>query len=152
MVQLLVTKAAVERGYLEPGEKCETADGKPIPIAAVDDALLDPDTKVQEVKVDEVDVQSIISLTRYKPARLRDALIARGRMCAVPGCGRTKGLEGDHTNDFGKGGPTRAANLKWHCRYHHDLKTRGLYTWIKDDNGQDQWVSTRRDDRARAPT
>ncbi len=147
MVQLLVTKAAVERGYLEPGEKCETAAGKPIPMGAVDVALLDPDTKVQEVVFNEVDVQSIISHKRYRPARLRDALAARGLVCAVTGCGRTKGLEADHTDDFAKGGPTCAANLKWHCHYHHDLKTRGLYTWIKDENGIDQWVHAPRSAR-----
>ncbi|MEY2397071.1 MAG: hypothetical protein QOJ00_245, partial [Actinomycetota bacterium] len=115
MVQLLVTKAAVDRGRLEPGDKCETANGTPIPLGAVDTALLDSDTSVQEVTFDEVDVRAITSHKRYIPVRLQDALAARGRICAVPGCGRTKGLERDHTEDFAKGGPTCAANLKWLC-------------------------------------
>lgn len=143
LVQLLVTKAAVERGYLEPGEKCETA-GKPIPIRAIDDALADPDTKVQEVVFDEVDVRSITSHKRYIPARLRDALSARGLCCAVPGCGRTKGLERDHHDEFAVGGPTELMNLRWLCRYHHDLKSRRLYEFQPDENGETQFVPTKR--------
>src|SRR5205823_4434827 len=112
-IQLLVTKAAVDRGCLAPGEKCETADGRLVPLKAVDDALADPDTKVQEVEFDEVDVRAITSHKRYIPARLRDALSARGRCCAVPGCGRTKGLERDHGDDFARGGPTELVNLRW---------------------------------------
>ncbi|MBA2609258.1 MAG: DUF222 domain-containing protein [Actinobacteria bacterium] len=139
MIQLLVTKAAVERGFIQPGEKCETAQGRPIPMGAVDHALLDPDTKVEEVVFDEVDVRAIISYKRYRPARLQDALNARGRVCAAPGCGRTKGLQSDHTEDFAKGGPTCATNLKWLCYYHHDLKTRGLYRLWEDENGTCHW-------------
>lgn len=148
LVQLLVTKAAVERGYLEPGEKCETAAGKPIPIAAIDEALLDADTKVQEVVFDEVDVRSITSHKRYVPARLRDALLARGLCCAVPGCGRTKGLERDHDDEFGQGGATELGNLRWLCRYHHALKSRHLYEFEVDENGETKFVPTK---LARAP-
>ncbi len=146
MIQLLVTKAAVERGYMEPGEKCETAQGRPIPMGAVDDALMDPDTKVQEVVFDEVDVQSIISHTRYRPARLQDALNARGLVCAVPGCGRTKGLQWDHVHDFAKDGPTSAGNLKPLCSYHHLQKTRRLYALREDENGVLHWQPVPRGD------
>jgi hypothetical protein len=125
-VFLFVSKAAAERGWLEPGEKCETADGQPIPLGAIDDALLDPDTKTTEVEVDAVDVRAIKTNTRYFPARLMDALIARGKVCSEPGCGRTRGLERDHTQDFAKGGPTSLANATWKCHYHHDRKSRGL--------------------------
>jgi hypothetical protein len=149
LVQLLVTKSAVERGHLEPGEKCETAAGNPIPMGAVDEALADPDTKVQEVEFDEVDVRAITSHKRYIPARLRDALSARGQCCAVPGCGRTKGLERDHDEEFAQGGPTELVNLRWLCRYHHDLKSRGLYEFRVDENGKTQFVPKM---RARAPT
>jgi hypothetical protein len=151
-VQLLVTKAAAERGWVKPGEKCETADGRPIPMGAVDEALADPDTKVQEVEFDEVDVRAITSHSRYIPARLRDGLSARGKCCAVPGCGRTKGLERDHTEERRDGGPTSIGNLRWLCRYHHDLKTRRLYRFRIDENGNSVWEPTPRDDDARAPT
>lgn len=142
-VQLLVTKAAVERGYLQPGEKCETADGKPVPLRAVDVALLDPDTEVQEAEFDETDVRAIRTYKRYRPARLQDGIDARGRVCSVPGCGRTRGLQADHRNEMQDGGATCATNLDWLCQYHHDLKTRGLYQLVRDQDGTRRWVSTR---------
>jgi hypothetical protein len=125
-IYLLVSKAAVDRGWLAPGETCETAEGQPIPLGAVDEVLLDPDTKSTEVDLDASDETTVKPNTRYFPARLMDALIARGKVCSEPGCGRTRGLERDHTQDFAKGGPTSLANINWKCRYHHDRKTRGL--------------------------
>ncbi len=144
MVQILVDKDAVERGYVKPGEKCEMADGKPIPMGAVDDALCDPDTKVQEVVFNETDVTSIVTYSRYIPARLRDALSARGMCCSTPGCGRTKGLERDHTDEVRDGGATSAANLRWKCSYHHSLKTRRLYQVRRDETGNEIWEPTPR--------
>nr|MBA2609231.1 HNH endonuclease [Actinomycetota bacterium] len=107
-----------------------------------------------EVVFDEVDVRSIITHSRYIPARLRDALSARGLCCEVPGCGRTKGLERDHEEEFARGGPTSAFNVRWKCRYHHDLKTRGLYRLRRDENGEVHWEPTARGGNAanaRAP-
>lgn len=148
VVQIHVSKEAVERGYVKPGEKCQTGDGRPIPMKAVDEALLDPDTKVQEVVFDEVDVRSIISYKRYIPERLRDALSARGLCCEVPGCGQTKGLQLDHDEEFAKNGPTSQGNLRWHCRYHHTLKTRGLYRLHRDENGVVHWEPVPREQAA----
>ncbi|MEY2467379.1 MAG: hypothetical protein QOF21_77, partial [Actinomycetota bacterium] len=48
-VYLLADKAAVDRGYLRPGEKCETADGVPVPLSVVDESLMDPDTVVRAI-------------------------------------------------------------------------------------------------------
>ncbi|HUR77260.1 MAG TPA: hypothetical protein VMZ22_04870 [Acidimicrobiales bacterium] len=147
VVHLLVSKDAAERGWVEPGEKCETAQGAPIPMGAVDAALLDRDTKVNEVDVDDIDVRSIRNNTRYVPARLQDALIARGICCSVPGCGRTKGLQRDHNHDYAKGGPTALGNMGWLCAHHHNLKTRGLYT-LRREKGHWIWQPAQ---RARAP-
>ncbi|MEY2396891.1 MAG: hypothetical protein QOJ00_65 [Actinomycetota bacterium] len=143
-VFLLADKAAVDRGHLKPGEKCETADGTPVPMQAVDEALADPDTVVRAVVCDETDVTSIITYTRYWPKRVEDALIARGLVCEVPGCGRTRGLQKDHHHDFGKGGPTSAANGGWLCAPHHKLKTRRLYDLQVDADGVKRWQPTRR--------
>jgi hypothetical protein len=71
VVRLIVSKEAAERGWVEPGEKCETAEGNPIPMPAVDDAFLRPDTFVQEVEVDAVDVRSIKTMKKYIPKRRR---------------------------------------------------------------------------------
>jgi hypothetical protein len=143
VVRLIVTKDAAERGTVRPGEKCQTADGTQVPMTAVYDALLDDDTQVQEVEVDAVDVRSIRTMKRYIPKPLRDALEAKGTVCVVPGCGCTKGLEIDHTQERRRDGPTALENLGWLCRYHHDLKTRGLYDLWRDDEGKWHWEPTR---------
>jgi hypothetical protein len=148
VVRLIVTKDAAERGYTEPGEKCETAEGTLIPMAAVDDALQNPDTKVQEVVVDGVDVQTIRTMGKYIPQRIRDALEAVGVCCSVPGCGRTKNLQIDHNQERRDGGPTTLANLGWLCPGHHRLKTRRLYDLWRDEHGNWHWEPT---NRARAP-
>jgi hypothetical protein len=145
-VHLIVTKLAAERGWTEPGEKCETADGTQVPMAAVDDALLDADTRVQEVIVDEVDVRTIKTYKRYIPQRIRDALIAQGACCEI--CGSTKGLQIDHIDDFGRGGPTELTNLRFKCDACHQLKTRGRYTQRRDKNGERIWEPAA---RARGP-
>ena len=148
VVRLIVSKDAAERGYAEPGEKCETAEGTLIPMAAVDDAFLDPDTKVQQVVIDGVDVQTIRTMCRYIPQRIRDALEAMGVCCSAPGCGRTKNLQIDHTVERRDGGPTTLKNLGWLCPPHHRLKTRRLYDLWRDNNGDWHWEPT---NRARAP-
>lgn len=142
VIRLIVSKAAAERGYAEPGEQCATAEGRLIPMPAVDAAWLDPDTLVQEV-----DASTIRTYKRYIPKRIRDALEAKGVCCSVPGCGRTKNLQLDHTQEVRDGGATELVNLGWLCPYHHRLKTRRLYDlWRVDDEWH--WEPTA---RARGP-
>jgi hypothetical protein len=147
VIRLIVTKAAAERGWAEPGEKCQTAEGDAIPMRAVDDAFADPDTLVQEVEMDAADVTSIRTMKKYIPKRLRDALEARGVCCAVPGCGRTRNLQIDHTEERRDGGATALENLGWLCPYHHRLKTRRRYNLRRDEQGNWHWEPA----RARSP-
>jgi HNH endonuclease len=142
VVRLIATKDAVERGYLLPGEMCQTAEGDHIPMPVLDEALLDKDTLIQEV----VDLSQIITYKKYIPKRLRDTLESMGVCCVVPGCGRTKHLQIDHTVERRDGGPTTLANLGFLCPYHHRLKTARLYDlW----HAEDGWHWEPR--RARAP-
>ncbi len=60
--------------------------------------------------------------------RLRRALEYRDRMCAVPGCGATRGLHAHHIQHWEDGGPTELANLVLLCPYHHRLHHRGVIT------------------------
>jgi hypothetical protein len=61
--------------------------------------------------------------------RLRRALEYRDRMCAVPGCGATRGLHAHHIRHWEDGGPTELANLVLLlCPYHHRLHHRGVIT------------------------
>ncbi len=66
--------------------------------------------------------------TRLINRRLRRALEYRHRMCAVPGCGATRGLHAHHIRHWEDGGPTELDNLVLVCPYHHRLHHRGLIT------------------------
>jgi hypothetical protein len=60
--------------------------------------------------------------------RLRRALEHRHRMCAVPGCGATRGLHAHHIRHWEDGGLTELFNLVLVCPYHHRLHHRGVIT------------------------
>ena len=66
--------------------------------------------------------------TRLINRRLRRALEHRDRMCAVPGCGATRGLHAHHIRHWEDGGATELANLVLLCPYHHRLHHRGVIT------------------------
>ena len=66
--------------------------------------------------------------TRLINRRLRRALEHRDRMCAVPGCGATRGLHAHHIRHWEDGGPTELANLVLVCPFHHRLHHRGVIT------------------------
>ncbi|WP_406813109.1 HNH endonuclease signature motif containing protein [Mycobacterium sp. M23085] len=66
--------------------------------------------------------------TRLISRRLRRALEHRDRMCAVPGCGATRGLHAHHIRHWEDGGPTELDNLVLVCPYHHRAHHRGLIT------------------------
>ncbi len=64
-------------------------------------------------------------VTRAINRRLRRAIEHRDGGCAVPGCGRTTGLEIHHIRHWEDGGPTETWNLIALCRYHHSGHHQG---------------------------
>ncbi|OBF46511.1 hypothetical protein A5787_11045, partial [Mycobacterium sp. 852002-50816_SCH5313054-b] len=66
--------------------------------------------------------------TRTVNRRLRRALEHRQPMCAVPGCGATRGLHAHHIQHWEDGGLTELANLVLLCPYHHRAHHRGDIT------------------------
>ncbi|OYN79162.1 HNH endonuclease signature motif containing protein [Mycolicibacterium sphagni] len=66
--------------------------------------------------------------TRTISRRLRRALEHRDSMCAVPGCGATRGLHAHHIIHWEDGGPTELSNLVLLCPYHHRAHHRGDIT------------------------
>ncbi|MCU1370265.1 MAG: hypothetical protein JWO77_1459 [Ilumatobacteraceae bacterium] len=63
--------------------------------------------------------------TRAISRKLRRAVEHRDRGCAVPGCGRTAGLEIHHIWHWEDGGPTETWNLVALCAHHHACHHRG---------------------------
>jgi hypothetical protein len=85
--------------------------------------------------------------TRVVSPAQRRALEARdGRICALPGCNRTHGLQAHHLRHWSRGGRTDLANLALFCHYHHRLfhddgwtvrRERSGALIIKDPNGRE---------------
>jgi hypothetical protein len=129
--------AAIIRGYLQAGEKCEIAGYGPIPVTVARWLLQDADVYGAVLEGD--DVKAVTSMKRNITTKLDRALHARDETCAVPWCAQTKGLERDHIWEFGKQGPTELDNLVLLCRGHHRLKT--LFGWrITGPPGARQWL------------
>jgi len=132
-----VELAALLRGSLEPGERCEIPGVGPVPLSVARELF--GDCFVKFVISDGIDVRTVVHYGRSIPAHLKTALQFRDRCCVVPGCGRTFGLEYDHIVEFAKGGPTTLDNLCRLCRPHHGLKTHKGYR-ISGGPGHWEWV------------
>lgn len=78
---------------------------------------------------------------RYRPtADLKRFLRARDRGCTFPGCGAASHrTDMDHTDDWARGGETRADNLALLCRKHHRLKHMTRFTPDLDRGGGLRW-------------
>ena len=133
VIHVRVDHEALRRGHVEDGEISEIAStGAPVPIPVVTDLMTDAGIKVIFHHAEEI--SRIYHFTRTINAILRTALEDRDPQCVVPGCGATKFLQIDHTEEFGQGGPTCLANTARLCTFHHHRKTVEGYVLWKDAN------------------
>ena len=89
------------------------------------------------------DVVSLVSRSRYIPAAVRRALIARDPVCPVPGCYERDDLQFHHwREDFSKSRRTSLDDLCRPCSFHHDQITRGVMALIGGP-GKWEWVPAR---------
>jgi hypothetical protein len=124
--------AALERGYLEPGERLDL-DGIPIPVTLAR-ALLG-DAKLILMTREGNEITKISSPERGIPIALRRWLERAYPHCGVAGCGQRERLQIDHIVPVEEHGPTSKANTWRLCAHHHTLKT--IYKWrvVTDDDG-----------------
>ncbi|MGZ4717539.1 MAG: HNH endonuclease signature motif containing protein, partial [Acidimicrobiales bacterium] len=120
-VCVLVDAIALKRGYATASETCEIPGFGPVDVDWVSRIL--PESMVDVLVHDLVDIQAHATLTRHRRKALDQALKARDRRCVVAGCRRKRMLQADHRHDFAKHGPTSAANLEMLCEVHHREKT-----------------------------
>jgi len=116
---------ALKRGHTEHGEVCEIAGVGPIPVATATEYLGEAFLKL--LVIDGVDIKTVAHMGRSIPAPLRTALEERDRVCQVPTCDVTLGLEIDHIKPFAEGGPASLENLVRLCKRHHLQKTHDGY-------------------------
>ncbi len=120
---------ALKRGRTENGEVCEIAGVGPIPVATATAYLGEAFLKL--LILDGTDIRTIAHMGRALPAKLRTAVEERDRLCQVPTCDMTMGLEIDHIVPFAEGGPASLENLVRLCKRHHLQKTHDGYRLIK---------------------
>jgi hypothetical protein len=128
---------AIERGYVEPGERCKLAGIGPIPVTMARSMLTD--ARITVLSRDGTDITRISSPTRTIPAALRKWLERAYPRCGVDGCGNDQRLQIDHIIAVEDHGPTTKDNTWRLCVHHHKLKT--FYNWrVVDENGTRQLV------------
>ncbi len=116
---------ALKRGRTENGEICEIAGVGPIPVATATEYLGEAFLKL--LILDGTEIKTIAHMGRAIPAKLRTAVEERDRVCQVPTCDVTLGLEIDHIKPFAEGGPASLENLVRLCKRHHLQKTHDGY-------------------------
>ncbi len=136
-VNVLVDAAALRRGRVEAGERCEIPGIGPITAASA--RALASDAFLKAIAIDGADIKGVAHLGRSVPSRLRTALETRDPSCVVPGCDVRRGLEIDHWRvPFALGGRTELANLARVCRWHHYQKTHLGYR-LRGGPGRWEW-------------
>jgi hypothetical protein len=121
---VVIDHAALVRGNVLPGERCEIAGVGPVNVEWVRSLL--GEAFVTAVVKKGRDITTVAHFGRHIPAHLRTAMIVGGRECDAEGCHNRGYLELDHCEvDFAKGGPAAWWNLDWFCSLDHDRKTRG---------------------------
>ena len=91
------------------GEICEIAGIGPVPVEAAIELL--GQGSLQFLLKEGTDIRCVTRSSRDLAQKTAMALIARDRVCVVPGCGKRLGLEGDHIVEFEHDGPTTYDNL-----------------------------------------
>ncbi len=84
-----------------------------------------------------------VGRTTYRP-RLshRDHVVQRDRTCRFPGCRQpARRCQIDHSEEFCSGGATCPCNLACLCKFHHDLKTTGLWDAQQYPDASILWTS-----------
>jgi len=125
VINVRVDIDALKRGHTKHGEICEIAGVGPIPVATATEYLGEAFLKL--LVMDGIDIKTVAHMGRAIPAPLRTAVEERDRVCQVPTCDMSVGLEIDHIKPFAEGGPASLGNLVRLCKRHHLQKTHDGY-------------------------
>jgi len=146
VINIRIDIDALKRGRTENGEVCEIAGVGPIPVATAKAYLGEAFLKL--LVIDGTDIRTIAHMGRALPAKLRTAVEERDRVCQVPTCDMSVGLEIDHIVPFAEGGTASLKNLVRLCKRHHLQKTHDGYrleklevgTAEREDSTERRWA------------
>lgn len=115
----IIDVAALNRGDVADGERCEIAGVGPVSVSAIRALLSDAFLSI--VLTDGSDIRNVTHLGRQVTAKQRTALELRGYRCEE--CGSTHHLEIDHVTGWTLTKKTELDDLGWLCTHCHDRKT-----------------------------
>jgi hypothetical protein len=131
--------AAIERGYVEPGERCDLEGVGPIPVTLA--RMLLNDARLILLSREGDEITRISSPKRGIPIALRRWLERAYPRCGVGGCGQRGRLQIDHIVPVEQHGPTSKENTWRLCPHCHTLKTLYGYRVVTDQGGVHHLVS-----------
>ncbi|MGH9171894.1 MAG: HNH endonuclease signature motif containing protein [Acidimicrobiales bacterium] len=132
-----VDATVLARGELEGGERCEIEGIGPVSLSTLE--YLFGNAWARVIITKGVAVANVTHLGRVIPAHLETAVRKRDKICAVPGCGVSYGLECDHVVPFTERGPTSLDNLVLLCHVHHLMKTHHFWR-LEGPPGNRRWL------------
>jgi hypothetical protein len=113
---------------------CDIPGVGPVPVAHAREVL--SHGLLELVITNGVDVQTVVSTTRYVPKALRIALEERdGGTCKVRDCGHTRAIHRHHTQEFADHQTTSYEVLGDVCPDHHHLIHHAGYQIIDNHDG-----------------
>jgi hypothetical protein len=113
---------------------CDIPGVGPVPVAHAREVL--SHGLLELVITNGVDVQTVVSTTRYVPKALRIALEERdGGTCKVRDCGHTRAIHRHHTQEFADHQTTSYQVLGDVCPDHHHLIHHAGYQIIDNHDG-----------------
>lgn len=124
------TAALADAADERRGEVCFLEDGAAIPSELARRLVCDCDIRLAD-KLNLGRTQRVISLGQRRALEHRD-----GRVCAMPGCTRTHGLDGHHLKAWIHGGTTDLDNLVLLCREHHRRVHEGGWQLSREPGGE----------------
>ncbi|HEX5614617.1 MAG TPA: DUF222 domain-containing protein [Acidimicrobiia bacterium] len=136
-VRVSIDHAALQRGHVKDGERCEIVGVGPVPVSVVERLASDAVLKV--LVTDGTDVRAVAHAGRTIPARVRSALEERDPSCVVPGCLVRDRLEIHHLVPYARGGPTTLDNLVRVCAWHHHALTHDHCALERNETGCWTW-------------
>ena len=123
----------------------ELAGFGPISADLARELAFDPTAAWTTCIVDEGGRLLYRGATSYRPpAQLREYVLTRDGVCAMPGCLRAaRRCELDHVRDWQHGGPTDPDNLQPLCARHHHAKHDAGWQPQRLNDGSTEWTSPR---------
>jgi hypothetical protein len=120
--------AALDRGHVEPGERCEIAGHGPIPVADVWN-MIDGGAFIAGILTHGTDIVALRHLGRRPTALQRTVLEwETAGTCAVEGCTNAVRIEIDHVDPWARTHTTDIDQLAGLCVHCHRRKTHHGFT------------------------